>query len=218
MAPEQKSTGCFLTFEGGEGAGKSTNLDYVRDRLEAAGIPLLLSREPGGTALGEQIRALLLTPEYKGMSSDAELLLMFAARAEHLHKVIIPALQRGTWVLCDRFTDATYAYQGGGRGIPSERIAVLEDWVQGGFQPDMTILFDLPIDVGMQRAGQRGELDRFEQEDVSFFEAVRASYRERARQHPRRFRVVDASLELDAVRQQLDEILDELLAGTHVGH
>jgi dTMP kinase len=218
MAQEQKSTGCFLTFEGGEGAGKSTNLDYVRDRLEAAGIPLLLSREPGGTALGEQIRALLLTPEYKGMSSDAELLLMFAARAEHLHKVIIPALQRGTWVLCDRFTDATYAYQGGGRGIPSERIAVLEDWVQGGFQPDMTILFDLPIDVGMQRAGQRGELDRFEQEDVSFFEAVRASYRERARQHPRRFRVVDASLELDAVRQQLDEILDELLAGTHVGH
>jgi dTMP kinase len=218
MAPEQKSTGCFLTFEGGEGAGKSTNLDYVRDRLEAAGIPLLLSREPGGTALGERIRALLLTPEYKGMSSDAELLLMFAARAEHLHKVIIPALQRGTWVLCDRFTDATYAYQGGGRGIPSERIAVLEDWVQGGFQPDMTILFDLPIDVGMQRAGQRGELDRFEQEDVSFFEAVRASYRERARQHPRRFRVVDASLELDAVRQQLDEILDELLAGTHVGH
>ncbi|UCE76277.1 MAG: dTMP kinase [Gammaproteobacteria bacterium] len=217
MAPEDKSTGCFLTFEGGEGAGKSTNLDYVRDRLEAAGIPLLLSREPGGTALGEQIRALLLTPENKGMSSDAELLLMFAARAEHLHKVIIPALQRGTWVLCDRFTDATYAYQGGGRGIPSERIAVLEDWVQGGFQPDMTILFDLPIDVGMQRAGQRGELDRFEQEDVSFFEAVRASYRERARQHPRRFRVVDASLELDAVRQQLDEILDELLAGTHVG-
>lgn len=217
MAPEEKSTGCFLTFEGGEGAGKSTNLDYVRDRLEAAGIPLLLSREPGGTALGEQIRALLLTPENKGMSSDAELLLMFAARAEHLHKVIIPALQRGTWVLCDRFTDATYAYQGGGRGIPSERIAVLEDWVQGGFQPDMTILFDLPIDVGMQRAGQRGELDRFEQEDVSFFEAVRASYRERARQHPRRFRVVDASLELDAVRQQLDEILDELLAGTHVG-
>jgi dTMP kinase len=218
MAPEQKSTGCFLTFEGGEGAGKSTNLDYVRDRLEAAGIPLLLSREPGGTALGEQIRALLLTPEYKGMSSDAELLLMFAARAEHLHKVIIPALQRGTWVLCDRFTDATYAYQGGGRGIPSERIAVLEDWVQGGFQPDMTILFDLPIDVGMQRAGQRGELDRFEQEDVSFFEGVRASYRERARRHPRRFRVVDASLELDAVRQQLDEIVDELLAGTHVGH
>jgi dTMP kinase len=217
MAPEDKSTGCFLTFEGGEGAGKSTNLDYVRDRLEAAGIPLLLSREPGGTALGEQIRALLLTPENKGMSSDAELLLMFAARAEHLHKVIIPALQRGTWVLCDRFTDATYAYQGGGRGIPSERIAVLEDWVQGGFQPDMTILFDLPIDVGMQRAGQRGELDRFEQEDVSFFEAVRAGYRERARQHPRRFRVVDASLELDAVRQQLDEILDELLAGTHVG-
>ena len=214
MALKKQSRGRFVTFEGGEGAGKSTNLEYVRDRLQAAGIPLLLSREPGGTALGEQIRALLLSPEHKGMSSDAELLLMFAARAEHLHRVIIPALQSGTWVLCDRFTDATYAYQGGGRGIPSERIAVLEDWVQGRFQPDMTILFDLPIEIGMQRAGQRGELDRFEQEQASFFEGVRASYRDRARRHPGRFRVVDASLELDAVRQQLDAILDELLADT----
>ena len=218
MEPEKRPAGRFVTFEGGEGAGKSTNLDYLRERLEAAGIPLLLSREPGGTALGEQIRALLLDPENKGMSSDAELLLMFAARAEHLHKVIIPALQRGTWVLCDRFTDATYAYQGGGRGIRTERIALLEGWVQGGFQPDMTILFDLPIDVGMQRAGQRGELDRFEQEHASFFEAVRASYLDRARQNPRRFRVVDASLELEAVQQQLDKVLDELLAGTHARH
>ena len=150
------------------------------------------------------------------MSSDAELLLMFAARAEHLQRVIIPALQRGTWVLCDRFTDATYAYQGGGRGIPSARIAALEDWVQGGLQPDMTILFDLPVATGLQRAGQRGELDRFEQEQISFFEAVRANYRDRARQHPRRFRVVDAALELDAVRQQLDAVLDELLAATRV--
>ncbi len=204
-----------MTFEGGEGAGKSTNLEYVRNRLEAAGVPLLLSREPGGTALGEKIRALLLDPDNKGMSCDAELLLMFAARAEHLSSVIMPALQRGTWVLCDRFTDATYAYQGGGRGIGSERIALLEDWVQGGFQPDMTILFDLPIDVGMQRARQRAQLDRFEQEQLSFFEAVRASYLERARHDPRRFRVVDASLELATVQQQLDKIVDELLAGAH---
>lgn len=204
-----------MTFEGGEGAGKSTNLEYVRNQLEAAGVPLLLSREPGGTALGEKIRALLLDPDNKGMSCDAELLLMFAARAEHLSSVIMPALQRGTWVLCDRFTDATYAYQGGGRGIGSERIALLEDWVQGGFQPDMTILFDLPIDVGMQRARQRAQLDRFEQEQLSFFEAVRASYLERARHDPRRFRVVDASLELATVQQQLDKIVDELLAGAH---
>ncbi len=216
MALQKKSKGRFVTFEGGEGAGKSTNLEYVRERLEAAGIPLLLTREPGGTALGEQIRALLLSPDNKGMSSDAELLLMFAARAEHLRRVIIPALRRGTWVLCDRFTDATYAYQGGGRGIPSARIAVLEDWVQGEFQPDMTILFDLPVETGMQRAGQRGELDRFEQEQMSFFEAVRENYRERARQQPRRFRVVDASLELDAVRHQLDKVLDELLTAAQV--
>ena len=216
MAPQNEWKGRFVTFEGVEGAGKSTNLEYVRERLAAAGIPLLLTREPGGTALGEQIRTLLLSPDNRGMSSDAELLLMFAARAEHLQRVIIPALQRGTWVLCDRFTDATYAYQGGGRGIPSARIAALEDWVQGGLQPDMTILFDLPVATGLQRAGQRGELDRFEQEQISFFEAVRANYRDRARQHPRRFRVVDAALELDAVRQQLDAVLDELLAATRV--
>jgi dTMP kinase len=216
MALQNEWKGRFVTFEGGEGAGKSTNLEYVRERLAAAGIPLLLTREPGGTALGEQIRTLLLSPDNRGMSSDAELLLMFAARAEHLQRVIIPALQRGTWVLCDRFTDATYAYQGGGRGIPSARIAALEDWVQGGLQPDMTILFDLPVATGLQRAGQRGELDRFEQEQISFFEAVRANYRDRARQHPRRFRVVDAALELDAVRQQLDAVLDELLAATRV--
>lgn len=215
MQPDRNSTGRFLTFEGGEGAGKSTNLQYVRDRLEDRGIPLLLSREPGGTALGEQIRALLLDPAHKGMSSDTELLLMFAARAEHLHKVIMPALQRGTWVLCDRFTDATYAYQGGGRGIQTERIALLENWVQQGFQPDVTILFDLPVELGMQRAGQRGALDRFEQEQLAFFESVRAGYLERAAREPRRFRIVDASLELEDVQRQLDEVLHELLENRH---
>lgn len=215
MQPDRNSTGRFLTFEGGEGAGKSTNLQYVRDRLEDRGIPLLLSREPGGTALGEQIRALLLDPAHKGMSSDTELLLMFAARAEHLHKVIMPALQRGTWVLCDRFTDATYAYQGGGRGIQTERIALLENWVQQGFQPDVTILFDLPVELGMQRAGQRGALDRFEQEQLAFFESVRAGYLERAAREPRRFHIVDASLELEDVQRQLDEVLHELLENRH---
>jgi dTMP kinase len=218
MAAGKAARGCFVTFEGGEGAGKSTNLQYVHDRLTAAGIPLLLSREPGGTALGEKIRGLLLDPENKGMSSDTELLLMFAARAEHLSRVIAPALQRGTWVLCDRFTDATYAYQGGGRGIPNQRIALLEEWVHGGFQPDMTILFDLPIEVGMQRAGQRGELDRFEQEQISFFEAVRARYLERADHDQRRFRVIDASLELAAVQRQLDRLIEELLVRVRAGN
>ncbi len=202
--------GRFVTFEGGEGGGKSTNLDYVRARLEAAGVNLLVTREPGGTALGEKIRRLLLDPDNKGMSSDAELLLMFAARAEHLSSVIRPALEKGTWVLCDRFTDATYAYQGGGRGVAAQRIGLLEDWVQRGFQPDMTILFDLPIEVGMRRAGERGELDRFEQEHRSFFEAVRESYLERARQHPQRFRIIDASLDLDAVQRQLDRLIADL--------
>lgn len=215
MPPDSNPTGRFLTFEGGEGAGKSTNLQYVRDLLEDRGIPLLVSREPGGTALGEQIRGLLLDPAHKGMSSDTELLLMFAARAEHLHKVIMPALERGTWVLCDRFTDATYAYQGGGRGIQTERIALLENWVQQGFQPDVTILFDLPVELGMQRAGQRGALDRFEQEQLAFFESVRAGYLERAAREPRRFRIVDASLELADVQRQLDEVLDELLENRH---
>ena len=212
MVTSSTPRGCFLTFEGGEGAGKSTNLDYVRQRLEAAGIPLLLSREPGGTALGEKIRGLLLDPDNKGLGSDTELLLMFAARAEHLSRVIRPALERGTWVLCDRFTDATYAYQGYGRGIARERISVLEDWVHSGFQPDITILFDLPVALGIQRAGQRGELDRFEQEDVSFFEAVRAGYLERARAYPQRFRIIDASPELTAVQRQLDAVIEELLA------
>jgi len=218
MAANSKPRGCFITFEGGEGAGKSTNLTYVRERLEAAGISLLLSREPGGTALGERLRALLLDPDNTALSSDAELLLMFAARAEHLSSVIHPALQQGTWVLCDRFTDATYAYQGAGRGIARERIAVLEQWVQGDFQPDITILFDLPVELGMQRAGRRGELDRFEQEHVSFFEAVRAGYLDRANEYPRRFRVIDASLELPAVQRQLDSVIEELLARHRADH
>ena len=209
---QAKACGRFITLEGGEGAGKSTNLDYIQRRLEAAGVVLQVTREPGGTPLGEKVREVLLNPEHAGMSSDAELLLMFAARAQHLHQAILPALGKGSWVLCDRFTDATYAYQGGGRGIDAGRIRSLEDWVQQGFQPDMTLLFDLPVELGMKRAGKRGALDRFEQEQTAFFEQVREAYLQRARQDPQRFRIIDAGHELLAVQRQLDGVIDELIA------
>ncbi|VAW79692.1 Thymidylate kinase [hydrothermal vent metagenome] len=205
-------SGRFITLEGGEGAGKSTNACYLATRLEAAGVSLCQTREPGGTSLGEKIRELLLDPSQDGMHPDTELLMMFAARAQHLEQVIFPALKAGQWVLCDRFTDATYAYQGGGRGIDTQRIAQLETWVQRGFQPDMTILFDLPVETGMARAGERGALDRFEQEQQTFFSAVRDTYLQRAKDDPRRFRVVDAGLTLTAVQSQLDGLVNELLA------
>ncbi len=204
--------GLFITLEGGEGAGKSTNLAYLRQALESAGIPLRLTREPGGTPLGERIRELLLDPEFTGMDADAELLLMFAARAQHLQQVIRPALEEGVWVLCDRFTDATYAYQGGGRGIDSGRIEALEDWVQQGFQPDITILFDLSVETGLERAGKRGALDRFEREQKNFFEQVRAAYLARAAAAPQRFRIIDADRELGVVQQQLDTVIEELVS------
>ncbi len=205
------SKGLFITLEGGEGAGKSTQLAHVRQRIEAAGIPLHVTREPGGTPLAEQIRALLLDHRDEQMASDTELLLMFAARAQHLAGLIRPALARGEWVLCDRFTDATYAYQGGGRGIDVERIAVLEDWVQRELRPDLTLLLDLPIDVGMARAGQRGALDRFEREQQDFFERVRAAYLARAEWEPQRFRIIDASQDIAGVQAQIDAVLTPLL-------
>ncbi|MEA2078808.1 MAG: dTMP kinase [Pseudomonadota bacterium] len=208
---ESGTRGHFITLEGGEGAGKSTNLDYIRRRLEAAGLVLQVTREPGGTPLGERVRELLLDPDHAGMGSDAELLLMFAARAQHLHELILPALEKGRWVLCDRFTDATYAYQGGGRGIDGGRIRLLEDWVQQGFQPDMTLLFDLPVELGLKRAGKRGALDRFEQEQKDFFQQVREAYLQRARQDPERFRIIDAGQELASVQQQLDHVIEELV-------
>jgi len=208
---QAKARGRFITLEGGEGAGKSTNLEYIQRRLEAADVPVQVTREPGGTPLGETMREVLLNPEHAAMSSDAELLLMFAARAQHLHHVILPALEKGSWVLCDRFTDATYAYQGGGRGIATGRIRVLEDWLQQGFQPDMTLLFDLPVELGMKRAGKRGALDRFEQEQKVFFEQVREAYLDRARQDPGRFRIIDASQKLLAVQKQLDNVIEELV-------
>lgn len=204
-------SGLFITLEGPEGAGKSTNREYLAEHLRAAGCDVLLTREPGGTPLAERIRELLLAPSEEPMAADTELLLVFAARAQHLAQVIRPALAAGQIVLCDRFTDATYAYQGGGRGLSQERIALLEEFVQRGLRPDLTLVFDLPVDVGLARAQARGRLDRFEQEAQAFFEAVRQTYLARAAQTPARYRVLDAAQPLAAVQAQLDRLLPELV-------
>ena len=205
--------GRFITVEGGEGVGKTTQLAFIREYLERAGYQVVLTREPGGTALGEEIRALLLGHRHDGMTPATETLLMFAARAEHLKRVIRPALAAGCWVLCDRFTDATYAYQGGGRGVSPERIAVLEDWVQGELRPDLTLLFDLPVAAGLERAGRRGAADRFEREKADFFERVRAAYLERAWRDPDRHRIVNAARPVETVRTEVESILAGWLEG-----
>jgi len=204
-------TGLFITLEGPEGAGKSTNREYLAERLRAQGVDVVLTREPGGTPLAEKIRELLLAPSDESMNADTELLLVFAARAQHLAEVIRPALARGSVVLCDRFTDATYAYQGGGRGLSHDRIAALEAFVQGDLRPDLTLVFDLPVEVGLARATARGRLDRFEQEGRTFFDAVRSTYLNRAAATPARYRLVDAALSLSEVQQSLDALLPELL-------
>ncbi len=205
-------SGRFITLEGGEGVGKSSNLEFIRRHLEAAGKTVIITREPGGTPLGEHVRGLLLDHRHDGMSADAELLLMFAARAEHLAQVIRPALAADKWVLCDRFTDATYAYQGGGRGIAAERIAALETWVQGDLRPDLTLLLDAPVAVGMARAGRRAaKADRFEREQTAFFEQVRHAYLELAERCAERYRVIDASQALSAVQDQLRHVLDTFI-------
>nr|WP_079784141.1 dTMP kinase [Pseudomonas sp. LPH1] len=204
-------TGLFITLEGPEGAGKSTNREYLAERLREQGIDVLLTREPGGTPLAERIRELLLDPSDEPMAADAELLLVFAARAQHLQQVIRPALAKGSVVLCDRFTDATYAYQGGGRGLSIERIAQLEQFVQGELRPDLTLIFDLPVEIGLARAAARGRLDRFEQEGRGFFEAVRQAYLQRAEQAPQRYRVLDAGQSLAQVQADIDALLPSLL-------
>ena len=204
-------SGLFITLEGPEGAGKSTNREYLAARLREQGIDVLLTREPGGTPLAERVRELLLAPSDEPMAKDTELLLVFAARAQHLAQVIVPALERGAVVLCDRFTDATYAYQGGGRGLDVARIAQLETFVQGALRPDLTLVFDLPVEVGLSRAAARGRLDRFEQEGRSFFEAVRATYLQRAEAAPARYRILDAAQSLEAVQRDLDALLPQLL-------
>ena len=203
--------GLFITLEGPEGAGKSTNRDYLAMCLRAAGIEVLLTREPGGTPLAERIRELLLAPSDEAMAADTELLLVFAARAQHLAQVIRPALARGGVVLCDRFTDATYAYQGGGRGLSQQRIAELERFVQGDLRPDLTLLFDLPVEQGLARAAARGRLDRFEQEQRSFFEAVRQTYLQRAALAPQRYRLLDASQSLQQVQAAIDGLVPMLV-------
>jgi dTMP kinase len=201
----------FITLEGGEGAGKSTSLAFIRDYFAARGLPLVVTREPGGTPLAEQVRELLLQKRDEAVAPDAELLLMFAARAQHIAGLIRPALARGAYVLCDRFTDATYAYQGGGRGLSVARIAELEALVQGDLRPGLTLLLDLPVEQGLARAGERSEKDRFESEQEAFFERVRACYRARAAAEPGRFRVIDASRPIPEVQAALTAALDAWL-------
>jgi dTMP kinase len=203
--------GIFITLEGGEGAGKSTNVQWLADYLRSHGKTVLVTREPGGTEVGEAIREVLLSADLPGMHSDTELLLMFAARNEHMQKKILPALEQGTWVICDRFTDATYAYQGYGRGVPLSRIGELERWVQGDLRPDYVILFDLDVATGMARAQARGRADRFEQEHMAFFERIRHGYQQRAAQAPARYPIVNAGNPLEQVREQLQPFVDEIL-------
>ena len=203
--------GKFITVEGVEGVGKSTNIQFIAEALQAAGKTVVLTREPGGTPLAEDMRNLLLAPREEKVSEHAELLLMFAARAQHISEVILPALYRGDWVLCDRFTEATYAYQGGGRAMGFETIAQLEQLVQGDLRPDCTFLLDAPVEVGMARAKKRGALDRFEQEHLDFFERVRQAYLLQAKNHSHRFMVVDASQELSAVKADVAEKVKQLL-------
>lgn len=199
--------GRFITVEGIEGAGKTTCLAQIEKTVRSCGYELRLTREPGGTPLGEDLRQLLLGHRHDGMADDTELLLMFAARAEHLQAVIEPALAAGTWVLCDRFTDATYAYQGYGRGLPLSRIRTLEQWVQGERCPDLTLLLDVPVETGLERAGSRSAPDRFERQAVAFFERVRAGYRALADAEPGRFRVIDGSRALPEVLEEIERVM-----------
>ncbi|RMA81092.1 dTMP kinase [Umboniibacter marinipuniceus] len=205
------STGKFITIEGGEGVGKSSNHRFIAEFLSAQGLEVIETREPGGTPLAEEIRELLLTKRSEVMSPTAELLLMFAARAQHLEQVIKPALQRGAWVLCDRFTDATYAYQGVARGLGTDFIIELEQSVQGSLRPDLVVLLDLDPRIGMARAQNRGETDRIEQENIEFFDRVRSGYLARAAANPERFLIVDASVELEGVQEQIASGLTKVL-------
>jgi len=210
--------GVFITFEGGEGVGKSTNIAFLEEYLTSRGVELVVTREPGGTRIGEEIRRLLLQVRDDAVTPMAELLLIFAARAQHIAEIIEPALGSGKWVLCDRFTDATYAYQCGGRGLDARKVRMLETLVQGELRPDCTILLDAPVATGMARADGRGELDRFEQEHELFFERVRATYRRLAREGSGRYRVIDAGLPLEEVQKQLLATCRELFTVWGVRH
>lgn len=204
-------SGKFITVDGIEGAGKTTQIAFIHDLLTRNGKPVVLTREPGGTPLAEEIRQLLLAKRADAMAADTELLLMFAARAEHLAKVIRPALAEGCWVISDRFTDASYAYQGGGRGVAIERIADLETWVQSALRPDLTLILDLPVNQGLQRVNRRSPKDRFESEDRDFFERVRSAYRQRALQSPARYRIVDTDQPLANIQQAIETIVTDFI-------
>lgn len=214
----QPRPGQFITLEGTEGGGKSTNLVYIQQWLEEKGIEVVVTREPGGTPISEAVRQILLDPTYDEMTAETELLLMFAARNQHIQQTILPALADGKWVVSDRFTDASYAYQGGARGMDYQRIAQLEDWVQQGFVPAMTFVFDLPIEEGMRRVAARSNLtgqaiDRFEKEKSDFFEKVRHAYLHRAQQAPERYQVLDAAQPLTNVQSQIQSRLTQLFDG-----
>ncbi len=202
--------GKFITIEGSEGAGKSTNIHFIQNYLNKKNIEFISTREPGGTPVAEKIRDLLLDKANTSLCDDAELLLMFAARSQHLNELIIPALEAGKWVLSDRFTDASFAYQGGGRGLSWEKIAQLEQWVQGSLRPDATILLDIPVDIGMQRVRERGETDRFEQEQLSFFNRIREAYLKLANDNPERFHVIDTQPSIEDVHKQLSVVMEKL--------
>lgn len=199
--------GRFITLEGIDGAGKSTHLDWLKQYLEQHGREVVITREPGGTPLGEKLREILLSHP---MHPETEALLMFAARREHLDKVILPALAAGKWVVSDRFSDASFAYQGGGRGLAETKLQTLEEWVQQGLQPDLTLLFDVPVEVGRQRLAGNAMLDRFEQERQDFFQRVRQAYLRRASRQPARMRVINAARSLDEIRDELKEIVSSL--------
>lgn len=207
-----KQRGLFITVEGIEGAGKSTAMTLIESSLRKADIDLVATREPGGTALGERLRNLLLTPSDTAIDARAELLMMFAARAQHLHECIRPALEGGRWVLCDRFTDASYAYQGAGREMGADAVATLEDLVQGALRPDIILLLDVPVELGIERARGRGALDRFEQEDRDFFERARRAYLDRAAHSSGRYRIIDGSRPLHEVQDALRQLVSELIA------
>lgn len=198
--------GKFITLEGIDGAGKSTHLVWLEQHLRGRGLKIVVTREPGGTPLGEKLRTLLLDHN-QAMHPETEALLMFAARREHLDKVILPNLKQGTWVLCDRFTDASFAYQGGGRGVAEAKLQILENWVQNGLQPNLTLYFDVPVEVGRQRFQGIKTPDRFEQEQEAFFRRVRQAYIDRASRDPKRFRVIDSNQPLDKIKKQLEEIM-----------
>jgi len=205
--------GRFITIEGGDGAGKSTHLAFIGELLDEYGINHIQTREPGGTPIGERIRELVLNSSDEDFGDDTELLLIFAARMEHLQKVIRPAMESGIWVVCDRFTDASYAYQGGGRGMDPKRIHILESWVQQGLQPDLTIVLDVPVDVGLSRAHARGsDTDRFESQADRFKEAVRQAYLDRAAGDPDRMQVVDAAQTIPHVQEQIRAAMHSLVA------